>query len=80
MTDGDYDLRLVWITKSYAINPASIVMVFHGNGGEVQITLTGHEKHSTHENDLTDEGRALLLPPGAVVQRPRLSHAVSAAS
>jgi hypothetical protein len=55
---------LIWITRAYAVNPASIALVFHGNGGEVQITLAGRgDSHTLHERDLTTDGRALLLPP-----------------
>ncbi len=53
---------LVWLTRSFAINPAAIVAVFHGNAGQVELYLMGHSRHFK-ESDLTEEGRALLVPP-----------------
>jgi hypothetical protein len=74
MTHESPGVRLVWITKAYAVNPAHIVLVFHGNHGEVQITFVGNQVHSLYEHDLTVEGRALLLPqtgasPGEAIDR-----------
>ena len=53
---------LVWISATQAINPANVALVFHGRGGEVQITFVDKQMHLLNECDLTAEGRALLLP------------------
>lgn len=54
--------QLVWITRTFAVNPASIIAVFHGVHGEVELYLPGHTRQFK-EGDLTDDGRSLLLPP-----------------
>ena len=54
--------HLVWVTRSLAVNPAHILEVFHGRGGEIEVYLSGRVRH-LQESDLTDDGRALLLPP-----------------
>jgi hypothetical protein len=53
---------LVWIVQRHAVNPQNIVDVFHGAGGEVQVTLVGGRRLELHEDDLTLDGRRLLLP------------------
>jgi hypothetical protein len=54
--------QLVWVTPSLALNPAQILEVFHGRGGQVEVHFVGRTCQ-LQEADLTDEGRALLLPP-----------------
>ena len=58
----DGDAHLVWVTRTFALNPASIIAVFHGVHGEVEVYLPGHTRQFK-EGDLTDDGRAHLLPP-----------------
>lgn len=53
---------LVWVTRTFAVNPATIIGVFHGIHGELEVYLPGHHRQFK-EGDLTAEGRALLLPP-----------------
>ena len=53
---------LVWVTRNLALNPASVIAVFHGNHGEIEIWLPGQSRHFK-DSDLTADGRALLLPP-----------------
>lgn len=53
---------LVWITKRNAVNPANVVAVFHGSGGQLEITLVAGQAIHTSERELTAEGRALLVP------------------
>lgn len=55
--------HLVWVTRTYALNPATIQTVFHGHHGEIEVHVAGSTFRFA-ESDLTDEGRALLLPPG----------------
>ena len=55
--------HLVWVTRSYALNPAAIQTVFHGTHGEIEVHVAGSTDRFA-EVDLTAEGRALLLPPG----------------
>ena len=59
---------LVWIVKRHAVNPANIMEVFHGVGGEVQVTLVGGRHMEFKEEDLTPDGRRLLLPPESAVE------------
>ena len=59
---------LIWIVKRHAVNPANIIEVFHGVGGEVQVTFDGGRQMEFREDDLTAEGRQLLLPPEAAVE------------
>ena len=54
---------LVWITHNYALNPAAIAVVFHGHGGQVEISFLGGAQTKVQERELTPAGRALLLPP-----------------
>jgi hypothetical protein len=61
---------LTWITKRHAVNPANIVTVFHGSGGEIQITLVGGDALQTSEGDLTPSGVALLLPVDRSAPQP----------
>jgi len=58
--------RFVWVNHSYAINPSTIAMVFHGTHGEVEVTLVSGTKAVLNERDLTEEGRALLIPHRSV--------------
>jgi hypothetical protein len=60
--------QLVWVTPSLALNPAHIFEVFHGRGGQVEVYFHGHTRQ-LQESDLTEEGRALLLPPESVGNR-----------
>jgi len=53
---------LVRITKRNAVNPANVVAVFHGTGGQLEITLVAGQPIHTSERELTPEGRALLIP------------------
>jgi hypothetical protein len=62
MKEAPHDARLVWVTRSVAINPANVLEVFHGNAGQIEVYFTGRTCHFS-ERELTDEGRALLLPP-----------------
>jgi hypothetical protein len=54
--------HLVWVTRAYALNPASIQTVFHGTHGEIEVYVGG-STYKFAEAELTVEGRALLLPP-----------------
>jgi hypothetical protein len=54
--------QLVWVTPSVAINPAAVFEVFHGKGGHIEVHFPGRTRQLL-ESDLTDAGRALLLPP-----------------
>jgi hypothetical protein len=56
------DERLVWVTPAVAVNPANILLVFHGRGGQIDVHFVGQTRQLT-EADLTEAGRALLLPP-----------------
>ena len=56
------DEHLVWVTPAVAINPANILVVFHGRGGQIDVHFVGHTRQLL-ESDLTAAGRALLLPP-----------------
>jgi len=58
--------RLVWVNQAYGMNPANIAMVFHGTHGEVEVTLVSGTKAVLNERDLTEEGRALLIPHRSV--------------
>jgi len=53
--------NLVWITKRYAINPANVVCVFHGNSGQFEITLVAGQSINTTEKELTPEARAFFV-------------------
>jgi hypothetical protein len=57
---------LVRVSHAYALNPANIAMVFHGAHGEVEVTLTSGAKAVFNERDLTEEGRALLIPSASM--------------
>ena len=56
------DEHLVWVTPAVAINPANVLVVFHGRGGQIDVHFVGHTRQLL-ESDLTEAGRALLLPP-----------------
>lgn len=56
------DERLVWVTPAVAVNPMNILLVFHGRGGQIDVHFVGHTRQLA-ESDLTEAGRALLLPP-----------------
>ena len=58
--------HLVWVNHAYAMNPLNIAMVFHGSRGEVEVTLVSGTKAVLNERDLTEEGRALLIPSSSV--------------
>ena len=62
--------HLVWVTRSYALNPAAIQTVFHGTHGEIEVHVAG-STYRFAEVDLTAEGRALLLPPHSTPHTPR---------
>ena len=70
------DARLVWITRVYAVNPDNIAVVFHGHGGHVEITFLGGLMKTLREEDLTEEGRALLVPPAGHAASHPGSHPV----
>lgn len=53
---------LVWISERQAVNPATIVWIFRGMHGEIEITFAGGKQLALYEKDLSPEGRALLLP------------------
>lgn len=53
---------LIWISERQAVNPASILWIFRGMHGEFELTFVGGKQLTLHERDLSDEGRALLLP------------------
>jgi hypothetical protein len=57
---------LVWVSHAYALNPANVAMVFHGAHGEVEVVLSSGAKAVFNERDLTEEGRALLIPSASV--------------
>ena len=63
MVDASRVVLLVWIARNYAINPAHVVLVFHGNDGHVEVSFANGDSKSIAERELSDEGRALLLPP-----------------
>ena len=54
---------LVWISDRQAVNPVSILWIFRGMHGELELTFVGGKQLALHERDLSQEGRALLLPP-----------------
>ena len=65
---------LVWVTRVYAINPATVMMVFHGIHGELEVTLASGTKAVLNERDLTEDGRSLFIPPREVAAtRPALT-------
>jgi hypothetical protein len=57
-----YRGHLVWVTRTFAVNPTNIIGVFHGVHGELEVYLPG-DTRQFKEGDLTADGRALLLPP-----------------
>ena len=61
---GDRTLagHLVWVTRTLAVNPANVIAVFHGNRGHIEVYLPGDHRQII-ESELTDDGRALLVPP-----------------
>ena len=54
---------LTWISDRQAVNPSSILWLFRGMHGELEITFVGGKQLALQERDLSPEGRALLLPP-----------------
>ena len=56
------DEHLVWVTPAVAINPANILFVFHGRGGQIDVHFPGQTRQLA-ESDLTEAGRSMLLPP-----------------
>ena len=75
MDDRSPQAPLVWLTRTFAVNPANILAVFHGKGGNIEVYFNGFHQHFAAA-DLTDAGRALLTPPPEAVA-PR-ADAVSA--
>jgi hypothetical protein len=59
---------LVWISERQAVNPASIVWIFRGTHGELEITFSAGKHLLLNERDLSASGRALLLPPDEAVR------------
>jgi hypothetical protein len=61
---GDHQLRehLVWVTRTLAVNPSNVIAVFHGRHGHIELYLPGDHRQIA-ESELTDAGRALLVPP-----------------
>lgn len=53
---------LTWISERQAVNPASILWIFRGMHGELELTFVGGKQLTLHERDLSADGRALLLP------------------
>jgi hypothetical protein len=53
---------LVWISDRQAVNPTSILWLFRGTHGELEITFVGGKQIALQDRDLSSEGRALLLP------------------
>ena len=71
--------HLVWVTRTCALNPAHILEVFHGKGGHIEVYLFGRTRQLA-EHELTDAGRALLVPHGFAAEpdeqhRADLTHA-----
>ena len=62
MADQLVQSPLVWVTRTFAVNPANILAVFHGKGAHIEVYLNGSH-HQFIAVDLTDAGRALLCPP-----------------
>ena len=62
MTDQTAQASLIWVTRIFALNPANIMAVFHGKGGNIEVYMSGFHHHFSAA-DLTDAGRALLCPP-----------------
>jgi len=54
---------MIWISERMAINPNSILWVFRGAHGELEITFAGGKQLTLNEHELTAEGGAFLLPP-----------------
>lgn len=53
---------LVWISERQAINPASVLWLFRGAHGELEIMFAGGKLLALNERDLSAAGRAVLLP------------------
>lgn len=73
------DVDMIWISDRMGINPSSILWVFRGAHGELEITFAGAKQLTLNEHELTSEGRAFLLPaedhdivPTAPAQRDTL--------
>jgi hypothetical protein len=62
MSAESTDAPIVWITLRYGVNPCNVVSVFHGSGGQIDVTLVRGEAIHTTDRELTAEGKALLLP------------------
>jgi hypothetical protein len=65
---------LIWISERQAVNPASILWIFRGMHGELELTFVGGKQLTLHERDLSDEGRALLLPSDEQLGRGESMH------
>ena len=61
---------LIWISDRQAVNPSSILWVFRGMHGELEITFAGGKQVVLSEQDLSPQGRALLLPSTEVAEEP----------
>jgi hypothetical protein len=68
MADHATQPSIVWLTKTFAVNPANVLAVFHGHGGNIEVYMHGFHQHFSAA-DLTDAGRALLTPPADVLAR-----------
>ena len=77
MADQAQQTSLVWVTRIFAVNPANILAVFHGKGGNIEVYFSGSHHHFSAA-DLTEAGRALLLPPPDVTAA-RLEQTATAA-
>ena len=53
---------IVWITLRYGVNSCNVVSVFHGSGGQIDITLVRGEAIHTTDRELTAEGRRCCCP------------------
>ena len=51
---------MLWISERMAINPNSILWVFRGAHGELEITFAGAKQLTLNEHELTSEGRAFF--------------------
>ena len=62
--------QLIWISERQAVNPSSILWVFRGLHGELEITFAGGKQMVLYEQDLSHEGRSLLLPTTDTAEEP----------
>ncbi len=52
---------LLWLSPRQAVNPAAIVCVFRGIGGEIEIDLVGGKQIKLNERELSAAARTALL-------------------